>query len=298
MVARGTAVRADADSVILSYAPALPAAVATTGTQRALVAAVCAVLGLAIGSFLNVVVHRVPLGESVVHPRSRCPGCETAIAPRDNVPVLSWLLLRGRCRQCAEPISLRYPLVELACAVLFAVLAFRFGRATTDLAALPAYLYLAAVGLALALIDLAVYKLPNVLTLPSYVVGSLLLLPAALAGPGLSAWVRGLLGMAVLYALYFVLWFVSGGRGMGFGDVKLAGVLGLYLGYLGWGVLAVGTVGGFVAGAIGGLLLVWRRRGGLRQHIPYGPWMILGALVAVFAGQAISDAYVRAMFGV
>ena len=122
--------------------------------------------GLAIGSFLNVVVWRVPRGESVVSPPSACPACEAAIRPRDNVPVAGWLLLRGRCRDCSTAISPRYPLVEAATAGLFVVLALRLGADPV----LPAYLYLAAVGLALALIDVDVHKLPDRLTLPSYVV--------------------------------------------------------------------------------------------------------------------------------
>jgi leader peptidase (prepilin peptidase)/N-methyltransferase len=143
-----------------------------------LLVASAAVVGLLVGSFLNVVVHRVPLGQSVARPPSACPGCGTAIRPRDNVPVFSWLLLRGRCRQCGEPISRRYPLVELGTALLFAVMALRFGLDPV----LPAYLYLSAVGLALALIDLDCKRLPDVLTLPSYPVALALLGAAALAG--------------------------------------------------------------------------------------------------------------------
>jgi leader peptidase (prepilin peptidase)/N-methyltransferase len=133
--------------------------------------ALVVVLGLVLGSFLNVVVHRVPRGESVVRPPSACPGCGKHIRPRDNVPVLGWLLLRGRCRDCGQQISARYPLVELGCAGLFAALALRFGFDPV----LPAYLYLAAVGLALALIDIDVRRLPDALTLPSYPVALVLL---------------------------------------------------------------------------------------------------------------------------
>ena len=255
-----------------------------------------AVFGLLIGSFLNVVVYRLPRGESVVRPPSHCPGCDAPVAPRDNIPVLSWLALRGRCRHCANPISIRYPLVELGCAALFAAIAARF-VGTPDAGAIPAFLYLAAVGLALALIDLAVKRLPNALTLPSYLVAPLLLLPAALAGPGISAWLRGLAGMAALYVLYWLLWFVGKGRLMGFGDVKLAGVLGCYLGYLGWGPWAVGLLGGFVAGALGGVLLIARGRARMKSQVPYGPYMLVGALLAIFAGTQIASAYVHAALG-
>ena len=130
-----------------------------------------AVLGLAIGSFLNVVIWRVPRHESIVSPPSHCPGCDVPIAPRDNVPVLSWLVLRGRCRHCRNPISARYPLVELATGVLFALMVWRFGLAWE----LPAYLYLAAIAVALALIDIDVHRLPNAIVLPSYPVMAVLL---------------------------------------------------------------------------------------------------------------------------
>ena len=137
----------------------------------------CLVVGLAVGSFLNVVVWRVPRGESVVSPPSACPACASPVRPRDNVPVVGWLLLRGRCRDCDAPVSARYPVVEGLTAVLFVVLALRLGADPV----LPAYLYLAAVGLALALIDLDVRRLPDALTLPSYpVVAALLALGAAL----------------------------------------------------------------------------------------------------------------------
>ena len=128
-----------------------------------IVVVVVGCFGLLVGSFLNVVIWRVPRGESVVRPRSRCPACDAPIRERDNVPLVSWLLLRGRCRSCGEPISVRYPLVELGTGVLFAMLAWKVGTH----AALPAFLYLGAVGLALAVIDLDTHRLPNALTLPS-----------------------------------------------------------------------------------------------------------------------------------
>jgi leader peptidase (prepilin peptidase)/N-methyltransferase len=248
----------------------------------------CALLGLFIGSFLNVVIHRVPRGESVVRPRSRCPGCGAQIAPRDNVPVVSWLLLRGRCRHCQEPISARYPLVELLTAAVFGLLAWRFGF---DLV-LPAYLYLGAVGIALALIDIDTKRLPNVLVLPSYPVGAaLLLLPAAADGLW-SDYLRAVLAAAALFAFYFVVAFIYP-AGMGFGDVKLAGVLGLYLGWLGWGTLVVGGFLGFLLGAVVGVVLMAASRAGRKSRIPFGPFMLLGAFLALWLGQPITDWYVR-----
>ena len=250
-------------------------------------AVVAGVLGLLVGSFVNVVVWRVPRGESVVRPPSACPSCAAPVRPRDNVPVVSWLLLRGRCRDCGAGISPRYPLVELSCAALFVVMALRFGPDPV----LPAYLYLAAVGVALALIDLACKRLPNALTLPSYPVVAVLLALAALLGSDSGQLVRALLGGAAMYAFYFVLCFAYP-AGMGFGDVKLAGVLGMATAWLGWGAWTVGLFLGFLAGGVFGVLLILARRGGRKTAVPFGPFMLLGALVAVLVGEPLAQAYV------
>jgi leader peptidase (prepilin peptidase) / N-methyltransferase len=251
-----------------------------------LLAAASALLGLLVGSFLNVVIWRVPRGESVVSPPSHCPGCGEAVRARDNVPVLGWLLLRGRCRDCGEPISSRYPLVELATAALFALMAWRPG-ATWEL---PAFLYLAAVTVALTMIDIDVHRLPDAIVLPSYAVGALLLLLPAMAEGEWHAYLRALLGAAVLFGVYFVLVLVHP-AGMGFGDVKLAGVLGLYLGWLGWGQLAVGGFLGFLLGGVWGVALLAAGRAGRKSAIPFGPFMLAGALLAVWFGAGLVDAY-------
>lgn len=250
----------------------------------------CALLGLVVGSFLNVVIHRVPLGESVVKPRSRCPGCGSEISPRDNVPVVSWILLKGKCRTCAEPISTRYPAVEILTALVFSAMALRFGYDWV----LPAFLYLGAVGVALALIDLDVKRLPDALTLPSYGVGAVLLGVASVANGEPGVMIRAGLGALALFVFYFILLVVYP-AGMGFGDVKLAGVLGLYLAYLGWGSLVVGGFFGFLLGAVvgGGLMLI--RRAGRKTMIPFGPFMLAGALLAIFVGQPLADAYVKSL---
>jgi leader peptidase (prepilin peptidase) / N-methyltransferase len=247
-----------------------------------------AVLGLAVGSFLNVVVWRVPRGESVVSPPSACPACGAPVRPGDNVPVLSWLRLRGRCRDCSAPISPRYPLVELATAALFVVLALRFGADPV----LPAYLYLAAVGLALALIDLDCKRLPDVLTLPSIAVVAALLGLARLLGSDTGDLSSALLGGLALFALYFALCFAYP-AGMGFGDVKLAPVLGLATAWLGWGAWTVGAFLGFLLGGLFGVALIAARRGGRKTSVPFGPFMLAGALVAVLAGPQIAEAYLR-----
>jgi leader peptidase (prepilin peptidase)/N-methyltransferase len=247
---------------------------------------VCALLGLVIGSFLNVVIYRVPRGESVVRPRSHCPGCGEQVRPRDEVPLVSWLLLKGKCRDCGARISARYFVVELLTGVLFAGIAARFGYS----ADLPAYLYLAAISVALALIDLDVRRLPNSLTLPSYLVGAVLLAIAALVGHDGGALLRAFAGMAALYVAFFALAFAYPG-GMGFGDVKLAGVLGLYLGWLGWGSVVVGAFAGFILGGLVGISLILFGSAGRKSKVPFGPFMVTGALLAVFIGQTVASGY-------
>jgi len=250
------------------------------------VAAFCGLFGLLIGSFLNVVIWRVPRGESIVRPPSHCPGCDKPIAPRDNLPVISWLLLRGRCRHCGERISWRYPAVELATAALFVAVAVKFG-AHADL---PAYLYLAAVTIALTLIDLEHFRLPDAITLPSYPVGILLLLIPAIADSSWWPFERALIGMGALYALYEVIAFIAP-KGMGGGDVKLSGVLGLFLGWLGWDELAVGAFMAFLVGGIVSIGLVLFAGAGRKTRVPFGPFMLIGTFIGIFAGHPIGHAY-------
>lgn len=246
----------------------------------------CGLLGLLVGSFLNVVIWRVPRGESIVRPRSHCPGCGAEIASKDNVPVVSWLALRGRCRHCSAPISVRYPAVELLTGSLFALLAWRFGA----VASLAAFLYLAAVGVALAAIDLDVRRLPDAITKPSYVVAAALLVTAALADSTPHRLATAAAGAAILGAVYAALW-IAYPKGMGRGDVKLSVLLGTYLGFLGWGALAVGAFLGFLYGGLVGIALMAMGKAGRKSKIPYGPFMVAGALTAVFLAHPIVHAY-------
>lgn len=248
--------------------------------------------GAAIGSFLNVVIYRVPAGLSVVSPPSRCPVCEKQIEARDNIPILSWLLLRGRCRGCGTTISPRYLVVEALTGVLFVLMLLRFGLS----AELPAYLYLVAIGVALAFIDFDTKRLPDVLTLPSYAVALMLLAIPAFVEPAWDAYLRAVLGGLALGAFYFIVWFIRPDA-MGFGDVKFSGVLGIYLGWLSWGAVALGGFLGFLLGALGGLLLMAVSKAGRKTKVPFGPFMIAGALVTILVGQPIIDWYAGVAFG-
>lgn len=252
--------------------------------------ALAAVVGLLIGSFLNVVVWRVPRGESVVSPPSACPRCGHRIRSRDNVPVLSWLLLRGRCRDCGTPIAVRYPLVEAGTAVVFALVAVRFGTTWPVLA----YAYLAAIGIALALIDLDVRRLPDAIVLPAYPATAVLLAVASWGTGDWAALGRAAVGGVALFVAYFALR-VAYPAGMGFGDVKLAGVLGGALAWLGWGAFAVGTFGAFLVGGLVSVVLLATRRVTRKSAVPFGPWMVVGAALGVAVGEPLWSAYLGLM---
>lgn len=260
--------------------------------------------GTFIGSFLNVVVYRVPLGRSIVSPPSACGSCGHEVRPYDNIPLISWLVLRGKCRDCAAPISVRYPLVELGAAVFFGLTAWRFvpGILTESTAGivggvlvLVAFLYFAAISIALALIDLETHRLPNALVLPSYLVGvGLLTASATLSGEWGSLLTAGI-GMLALGGGYLVLALVRP-DGMGMGDVKLAGLIGLMLGWLGIPTLVVGALAGVL---LGGTFAVWllATGRGRRTAVAFGPWLLGGAWVGILIGATIARDYL-ALFGI
>jgi len=263
-------------------------------------AALAGVLGLAIGSFLNVVAYRVPAGLSVVRPASACPGCGHEIRGKDNIPVFSWLVLRGRCRDCRMSISARYPFVEAITGLAFVLVALFFapaiaaattgGEVAAAIITLVAFLYLAAISIALSAIDLDVHRLPDAIVLPSYLVGAVLLTASALLGGTPETLITALIGGVASVVFYGVLWFVKPG-GMGFGDVKAAGVLGMYLGYLGWAQLAVGVGAAFVLGGVFGVALIIANRANRKTAVPFGPWMFLGAWVGIVAGAPVVAGY-------
>jgi leader peptidase (prepilin peptidase) / N-methyltransferase len=245
-------------------------------------------LGALIGSFVNVVIWRVPQGLSVVRPGSACPKCGHQITPLENIPVFSWLALRGRCSGCRSRISVRYPLVEAAVSALFILMAWTVGFTLI----LPLWLYLAAAGTALFLIDIDCHRLPDAIVWPSWVVTLVCLGAAALftTGGGDHLAHAGL-GALTFGGVYAVIFYGTLGRGMGFGDVKLAPVLGAALGWFGWGAILVGLMGGFIIGGVVGLGLIVSGSHGRKSSIPYGPFMLVGTLVGLLFGPGLWDWY-------
>jgi leader peptidase (prepilin peptidase)/N-methyltransferase len=257
--------------------------------MHALLAVACTVLGLAVGSFLNVVIWRVPRKLSVVRPASHCPGCGVPIRPSDNVPLISWARLQGRCRHCQAPIPGRYPLVEAACAALFAAAAVRFGPSS----ALPAYLVLFAALLAISVIDLEHYIVPDRITAPLTIVSIPLLGLASLGEGDGRAFLRALAGGVAFFAFFFLL-NLAYSKGMGMGDVKLSFSLGLYLGWLGWGEVFLGGFLSFLLGAVVGIGLMAFRLRGRKDAVPFGPFLAAGTIIAVLWGEPVIRWYTGA----
>jgi leader peptidase (prepilin peptidase)/N-methyltransferase len=243
-------------------------------------------LGLVFGSFLTVIVHRVPKGESLVAPRSRCPSCGTRLRNVDNVPVVSWLLLRGRCRSCGARISPVYPLTELATGGLFAAAALTFDRVWVAIMMAP-FLGLM---VALAVIDIRHRIIPNRIVYPSLLAFAAYIVVIALVGGGLDL-ARAVVGMLVYGGGLLLVAMVSP-TGMGMGDVKLAALIGLVLGALGLRYVAVAAGGGILLGGVWAIvaLIAGVSR---KQAIPFGPFLAAGALVAAFLAPQISSVYLR-----
>jgi leader peptidase (prepilin peptidase)/N-methyltransferase len=252
---------------------------------------VVALLGLAIGSFLNVVIYRVPQGQSLVAPASHCPHCGAGVRNRHNVPVLGWLVLRGRCADCGAPISPRYPLVETLTAAAFVLVTWRLDD-LDRLAGLPAWLYWTSIAIALAAIDLDCHRLPNAIVLPSYPVLAVLLVAPALWQQDYWPLLRAAIGAVALFGGYFAL-ALAYPKGMGFGDVKLAGLIGAMLGWLSYSALLVGAFAAFLLGGLAGIVVIASRRGTGKTPLPFGPFMITAVAVALFAAQPLADSYLR-----
>jgi leader peptidase (prepilin peptidase)/N-methyltransferase len=242
-----------------------------------------ALLGLAVGSFLNVCIHRLPERTSVVSPGSRCPGCGYELRWYDNIPVVSYALLGGRCRSCRSRISIRYPIIEI---ITMAVFLAHYRVIGPDIILVPR-LFFACLLIVLFAIDLEHHLLPNAITLPGIVVGLLfsLLLP-----PGIiSAVIGTLIGGGSLWLIGEAYYRYSGQEGMGGGDVKMLAMIGAFLG---WKLAIVTLVFSSIAGALIGMLVLAIRRGGLKYALPYGTFLALGALVASLYGDQIVEWYV------
>ena len=240
-------------------------------------------LGLAVGSFLNVCIHRVPLGKSVVSPPSRCPGCGYQLRWYDNIPVLSYALLRGRCRNCRAPISIRYPIVEILTMVVFLAHWWVFGWTVL----MAVRLVFACMLIVLFAIDLEHHLLPNVITLPGIGLG---LIANAVVPPGLWEAILGtLLGGGVLWLIGEAYYRYARQEGMGGGDVKMLAMIGAFLG---WKLVLVTLVLSSVAGSVIGLLVIALRKGDMKYALPYGTFLALGALAASIVGNRIVAWYV------
>jgi leader peptidase (prepilin peptidase)/N-methyltransferase len=251
------------------------------GDTLALVA--LAAFGLAVGSFLNVCIHRVPRRSSVVTPPSACPRCGYRLRAIDNVPVLSYVFLRGRCRQCRAPIGIRYPIVEVLTMVLFLAHWWVFGW--TPLMAVR--LAFACALVVLFAIDLEHHLLPDAITLPGSVAG---LLASLVLPPGIVAALIGVLaGGGVLWLIGEAYYRYAGQEGMGGGDIKMLAMVGAFLG---WKLVLVTLVLSSVAGSLIGVAVIATRRGGMKYALPYGTFLALGALVASLAGDQIIAWYV------
>ncbi len=242
-------------------------------------AVLAGLFGAILGSFLNVVAYRLPRGESLAHPPSRCPSCGAPVKPYDNIPVLSWLLLRGRCRNCGEPISVRYPLVEAGTGLLCALVVIAKGADEDALLGLAFVLLLVPI----TLIDLDHRLIPNKLTLPGAVLAIAIVLltdPDSLVENLISGAAAG--GFLLVAALVYP-------AGMGMGDVKLAGMMGLYLGR----AVAPAMFAALIAGTLVGALIIARKgaKEGRKTAIPFGPYLALGGLVGLFAGDELVDWY-------
>ena len=242
----------------------------------------CGLLGLAIGSFLNVVIYRVPRHESIVAPPSACPKCGSPIRGRDNIPVVSWLLLRAKCRTCHNPISARYPLVEAACSILFIGAAIRFGWHWD----LPIMLTFVATLLPLACIDVELLVLPRGIIFTGDVGVAAFILVAAAANDD---WHRSLIALvcAVVWFVVFFLLNAASPRILGFGDVRLSFLLGLGLGWLGIRYVILGFFAANLIGALIGVFLLATKRVSRGHPVPYGVFLALGAAVAIYFGPAI-----------
>jgi leader peptidase (prepilin peptidase)/N-methyltransferase len=245
---------------------------------------ICVWAGLLVGSFLTVVVDRVPRGASVVRPHSACGACGHRLTALDLVPIASWLALRGKCRHCGAKIGVAPLVIEAATVTVFVLFALRFGAEPE----LVAFCILGASLVALTWIDLHEKRLPREISYTALVLGAIALTIAALIAGEAERIVLMALGAAIALALMGAIYLASKG-GLGDGDVRLSPLLGSYLGWLNPGLVPVGLFFGFLFGAVVGVTMMARGKAGRRTALPFGPFLALGTVVAVFVGQGFID---------
>jgi len=244
------------------------------------------VLGLMLGSFANVCVHRIPRGQSIVFPGSHCPNCDHAIALYDNIPLLSWLVLRGKCRHCNTAIAWRYPLMELVMGLCWAGLALHYGIRAELIVALVLFFLL----WVLSVIDLETYLLPNALTYPGIVLGLLFSYWLGGLAAGQAALIGAMAGYAVFWLVARIFLWLTSREGMGGGDFKLLAMLGAFMG---WQALPFIILASSVVGSVVGLAFLIMARRGIRTEIPFGPYLAMAGMIWFVWGSAILAWYIQ-----
>ena len=243
-----------------------------------------ALVGAVVGSFLNVCIYRLPRGQSIVWPPSACPSCRRRLAWFENVPVVGYLILRGRCRTCRAPIGLRYPLVEAVTALMFAAALWYYGPGVL----LVSRLVFGCALIVLFAIDLEHHLLPNVITLPGIVIGFAF---SFVAGPGwLGSLIGILVGGGILYTIAEVYFRVRREEGLGMGDVKMLAMIGAFLG---WQLTLMTLMMASFSGSVIGVLMIAARRGDLKYALPFGTFLAMGAALAAVVGNPLLDWYLR-----
>ncbi|MGB2757614.1 MAG: prepilin peptidase [Acidimicrobiia bacterium] len=252
--------------------------------------AIAALYGAIVGSFLTVVIGRVPAHESIVRPRSRCGACGTQLTTLDLIPIISWCARRGRCAHCGAKVSVRYVMVELITAAVFGSIVWRYG-----LDGRSVVLCTIAAGLvALSAIDLETFKLPNAIVYPLSGMGAAgIVVVSAIESEYRSGMLRALLGAVIVFCAFFVLHLISP-KSMGFGDVRLSALLGGSTAWIAWGVTAVSLFAAFAFGALIGTAMLLIGRAGRKTALPFGPMLAAGWLFGLLYGPQIADAYLSA----
>ena len=249
-----------------------------------LVLIACIVMGLLVGSFLTVVVDRVPRGGSVVHPPSACGSCGNRLTAPDLVPIVSWLVLRGKCRHCGASIGPEPLIIEIANASIFVAFGLKFGADPV----LPAFCIMGAALVALVWIDLHEFRLPREITYTAIALSTPVIVVAAIVNDEPERIWQAALGAGIALAIMGLIYIASRG-GMGDGDVRLAPLLGMHLGYLNPGIVPVGLFFGFLIGAVVGVLAMAIGKAGRKTALPFGPFLAAGTVLAVFVGQSFVD---------